>query len=94
MNAKTEFIEATSKHVVKCAIVRDHILKIGYTASDMNIFLNKLDFNYDAGYGGQELFGTIWLVDGTWISRGEYDGSEWWEHNACPLIPFELLDRK
>mgnify|MGYP000630626643 CR=1 FL=1 len=52
-----------------------------------------LDFEYDSGYGGQNLFGTIWYEDGTWSERGEYDGSEWWEHRERPQIP-EELDRK
>jgi hypothetical protein len=33
----------------------------------------------------------VWLDDGTWLSRGEYDGSEWWEHNQLPTIPYECL---
>ena len=49
--------------------------------------LKPLDFEYDSGYGGQELFGTIWFKDGTWASRREYDGSEWWEYNECPPLP-------
>ena len=42
---------------------------------------------YDSGFGIQELFGTIWYTDGTWSERGEYDGSEWWEHRKRPKIP-------
>jgi hypothetical protein len=53
--------------------------------------LPQLDFEYDSGYGGQELFGYIWYEDGTWSSRGEYDGSEWWEHVSRP--DFDALDR-
>ena len=34
--------------------------------------------NYHSGYGCQVLFGTIWLRSGLWMTRGEYDGSEWW----------------
>jgi len=51
--------------------------------------LPLLDFEYDNGYGGQELFGNVWYTDGTWSERGEYDGSEWWEHKVCPPIPEE-----
>ena len=46
-----------------------------------------LDRRYDAGYGGQRLDGVIWLTDGTWLTRGENDGSEWWEHHECPTVP-------
>jgi hypothetical protein len=27
------------------------------------------------------------MEENTWLERGEYDGSEWWEHNKCPKIP-------
>ena len=44
-------------------------------------------YEYDSGYGGQELFGTVWMDNGEWLTRGEYDGSEWWEHHRRPSIP-------
>lgn len=66
-------------------------LKVGYSSEDFENFLDQIDFEYDNGFGCQELFGTIWYEDGTWSSRGEYDGSEWWEYNSCPKIPKEFL---
>lgn len=42
-------------------------------------------YNYDNGYGGAEVPETyIVFNDNTWLSRGEYDGSEWWNYNECP----------
>jgi hypothetical protein len=50
--------------------------------------LPKLDFDYNDGYGSQELDGTIWFSDGTWSEREEYDGSEYWEYKlGCPDLP-------
>lgn len=49
-----------------------------------------LDFFYDAGFGGQELFGFILYSDGTWSEREEYDGSEWWTHMERPTINTQL----
>ena len=66
-------------------------LKVNHTEEEYQEFLKTLNFNYDSGYGGKELFGTIWLIDGTWCTRGEYYGSEWWEHNKLPEILSELL---
>lgn len=66
-------------------------LLLNYTDSQLEEFYKSLNFEYDSGYGGQNLFGTVWLDDGTWLSRGEYDGSEWWEHNSLPEIPTELI---
>jgi len=102
-NAKTEFLahilNTTSK--VKAAVISkpwDYIstdtekvvLKVGYSSEDFENFLDQIDFEYDNGFGCQELFGTIWYEDGTWSSRGEYDGSEWWEYNFVPEIPDQL----
>lgn len=100
INAKEEFLTHTEGKCVKCAT-----FNVGYIHPDVNInlpvgydqrayeeFLERLNFNYDNGYGGQELFGCIWYEDGTWSERGEYDGSEWWEHHAAPEIPAELAD--
>lgn len=55
------------------------------TEQDERKFLETLAaIDYDEGYGSQELFGTIVFKDNTWLERGEYDGSEWWEHRKLP----------
>ena len=28
----------------------------------------------------------IWMNDGTWFSREQYDGSEWWVHRVRPTL--------
>ena len=68
----------------------DVLLK-GHTINELDKFLEELNFDYDSGYGGQELYGTLWFTDGTWAERGEYDGSEWWERRSRPEIPIELV---
>lgn len=62
-------------------------LPMKYTSEESAAFWKFLDREYDSGYGGQQLFGTIWLQDGSWLTRGEYDGSEWWAHQKRPPIP-------
>ena len=67
------------------------LLREGHTPEEYEEFLAKLGFDYDSGYGMQEILGTVWLMkEHTWLSRGEYDGSEWWEYNECPSIPDNL----
>lgn len=67
------------------------LLREGYSIGEYEEFLHKLDFEYDSGYGGQELYGTVWLMeDHTWLERGEYDGSEWWNYMKCPKVIDEL----
>ena len=90
-NAKEELLRLLkNKAPMKCALINGNRLKLNYTEIDLVEFLQKMDFDYDSGYGAQELSGTIWLQDGTWCTRGEYDGSEWWNHNKLPEVPKEL----
>jgi hypothetical protein len=100
-NAKEEFVECIRLQDVKCANITrndgwgndsviNYSLRVGHTPEELDEFLNSINFKYDSGYGGQELFGVVWMTDGTWFTRGEYDGSEWWEHHAVPEIPKEL----
>lgn len=42
--------------------------------------------HYDPGFGTQYWKGIILLSDGSWLTRGEYDGSEWWEHHKLPTV--------
>ena len=48
--------------------------------------LPDIDKEYDDGYGGQELYGTIWYKDGTWSTRGEYSMKK-----VIPLNTIHLL---
>lgn len=97
-NAKQEFLAFIRTEeklkALKCAIIEVNgisaVLKINYSLSDLDNLIELLNVNYDSGYGGQELLGTIWFSDGSWASRGEYDGSEWWELNSYPEIPENL----
>jgi hypothetical protein len=67
------------------------VLRVGYTPEEFDAFLNSLNFNYDSGFGGQNLFGLVCLEDDTWLDRGEYDGSEWWQYMKLPEIPKECI---
>ena len=65
-------------------------LKAGYSESDFEAFLKQLDFEYDDGYGTQYVDGIVWLEDGKWLEREEYDGSEEWRHMGYPAISEDL----
>jgi hypothetical protein len=67
------------------------ILTTGWDKADFEAFLESLDFEYDDGYGTQELFGDIWYEDGSWSEREEYDGSECWKYKCSPPIPAKLI---
>lgn len=43
------------------------------------------NFQYDSGYGGNEICDSLLVVGKDWwLERGEYDGSEWWEFKEYP----------
>jgi hypothetical protein len=43
---------------------------------------------YDNGYGGTYIATDLIIVGADWwLSRGEYDGSEWWAYNILPQRP-------
>jgi hypothetical protein len=67
------------------------VLSINYSQEEYNNFLNELDFEYDNSWGHQYIYGTIWLKDGRWIERGEYDGSEWYKLVERPEIPEQCI---
>jgi len=107
MNARKELEEILNKlkekqNVLVCADIsyearwdgKEQItLTHPHTKEEAEAFFKALDFNYDDGFGSQELFGTVWLTYGVWLSRWEYDGSEGWTVNSCPHIPNHLYKK-
>ena len=57
-----------------------------------NSFKEKANFIYDCGYGAQEIATDliVYFYDGTYMDRGEYDGSEWWQYHG--LLNFSEED--
>lgn len=83
----------------------------GYTVEDVN-WIGTYSFTipiheffdvarkteYNNGYGSAAMPCDIIIVmkDGSWYSRGEYDGSEWWKYNpqlAKPQVQCHLKVR-
>jgi hypothetical protein len=105
INAKDEILNHISnKPKIKCVsiqftkfqyeLVPHYInLETAWDGDEWEIFIDRLSFEYNNGYGSQNLTGTIWYIDGTWSRRCEYDGSEWWEYISCPEIPDFLIRR-
>lgn len=57
----------------------------GTVVSSWQSFEAVANFEYDAGYGGNEITLDLVIVgDDWWLERGEYDGSEWWEFKRLP----------
>lgn len=99
MNTKEEFLEhIKGKSKIICATIYFkykecyYILKEGHTKTEFVDFYTSLDFEYDNGFGGQELYGII-LFENSYSDRWEYDGSEGWRNNKKPT-PEEVMNYK
>lgn len=56
-------------------------------------FCANADFEYDDGYGGNEIpMDLIVVGKDFWLERHEYDGSEWWEFKEMPEEPTETRE--
>lgn len=56
-------------------------------------FCHLADVEYDEGFGAQRVATDLIVVfeDGQKLWRGEYDGSEWWEHSTPFVQPSASL---
>lgn len=107
MNAKQETVDfLTEVSAVygtqpKCAIVwlstnesDKKSIKVGYTQTEYQTWLDSLDMNYEPSIG-QQLIGNIWFEDGSWGDRfgecGVQNQPEWWGVMKCPTIADSLL---
>lgn len=84
-----DIITSRNLTILKIEITYTHINWDDNTTITKNITtLDDLNFDYDAGYGSQELFGVVYCKNSNnrpvWLTREEYDGSEWWDINTIP----------
>lgn len=56
---------------------------------DTALFLEEAKHtNYDNGHGGAEIASDLIIIGADWwLSREEYNGSEWWIFNTLPQRP-------
>jgi len=60
--------------------------KFWFTWNEFKKLAKNADF--DGGYGAQEVAVDLIIVGKDfWMTRGEYDGSEWWEYHKYPTKP-------
>lgn len=82
------FKEETYEAIKESGHNREDVMFIGSSDGKYRIGMDRFDdisdFEYDSGFGAQEIASDliIYFKDKTYIIRGEYDGSEWWEYNV------------
>lgn len=99
INLKKEtlsFISGNKKKLICATVTRSSkksstfLLPLKSTKEVVKQFFTSLNFDYDNGYGFQEVYGILWFKDGSWAKRVNYNGSEWWQLYELPSIPKEL----
>lgn len=97
----TNLLTETKKKMDVYGLVPEDIIYIGtnpnaekpYYSCSWEKFTEIADFEYDSGFGGQEIAADLVIIfkNGTFMTRGEYDGSEWWNVHLLFTIPEETL---
>lgn len=69
----------------------DDIIFVGddstHTKMTVKEFLEHTNFEYNDGYGLEEINTDLILVGKDfWLERNTYDGSEWWEYKSMPNV--------
>ena len=83
MNLKEETLKVLNDHGknkedVKC--VRGDDFQIS-----LEQFWKLADTEYDNSYGSPKIATDLTLVgEDYWMTRGEYDGAEWWDYHTMP----------
>ena len=79
-----EILERHSKTFDDILFVGD---KFDHARMTVKEFLEHANFEYDDGYGNEEINTDLILVGKDfWLERGTYDGSEWWEYKSMPNV--------
>ena len=73
---------------------KDKKWEYSYQNFSFETFKKLADFEYNCDFGGENINLSLKIVfnDKSWLERGEYDGSEWWELRKCPSRNVEFVE--
>ena len=85
------YLKGMTLVLAKLVCERTNMPSIEIETSDMEKLKEwAKDVNYNSDFGIQKLYGVVYLRDSkncpVWLTRGEYDGSEWWNVNSIPPV--------
>lgn len=92
----TNFLKETLEAIEQSGHVPEDIIFIGSVDTGHSCAFDEFkimaDVKYDSGFGSQKIADDLIIAfsDGQQMSRGEYDGSEWWEFHK----PFKMPENK
>lgn len=82
----TNFLKETTKAIQESEHKIEDVMFIGSSDGEYRMswdkFKEKANFWYDEGYGSSKIATDliVYFNDDTYMTRGEYDGLEWWEY--------------
>lgn len=88
---KETFKDETIDAITESGHLLEDVMFIGSNDGKYRVSIDKFleisNFTYNSGYGASNIPTDliVYFKDKSYITRGEYDGSEWWEYNK-PLI--------
>lgn len=87
----TNLLEETIKFLSEMGKQEADVLWVGQEHGahmSWDEFKRRANFEYDSGFGGQEILSDLVVVGKDWwLERYEYDGSEWWGFKSHPVKP-------
>lgn len=95
MNLWKETIETLEKWGYKWDDVKS-VFGYKFQITKENFERVAKETDYDEGYGAAKVAEDLMILlnDGAWMSREEYDGSEWWSVHKTPTPPAEVKEVK
>jgi hypothetical protein len=88
------FLDETKDFLEKRNKTLDDIIYVQtdeFRIKDIQKFLKSMDFDYDDGFGCQEIPSDLKIIGKDfWLERYEYDGSEWWDFKTTP-VPNDII---
>lgn len=81
LSETTQLMKSIEKQIKDIVFIGS--LKSGHECS-WSKFKKLADREYDSGYGSHQVSQDLVIAfsDGSMLTRGEYDGSEWWDYTA------------
>lgn len=85
----SNLLKETIKDLTEHGKTLEDIIWIGSSDGYITLetFKKLADIEYNAGYGAAEVAVDLVIIGENWyMTRGEYDGSEWWEYHSMDIF--------
>jgi hypothetical protein len=85
------FEEETRREIKNVGLTPEMVAFVtdGENSQSFDDFISNCNFEYNSSFGRAYINSNLEIVfnDGSWLERGEYDGSEWWQYKKTSAKP-------